>query len=100
MSDQITPKLLAEYARRIRVQPPGAQDPQDWGEMTDLFGRAFDAAAARIAELEREIAVRDRALRNAIRDFSGCGDEQVTEDVGEYLNAARAELAEEAETDD
>ena len=66
MDQHITPKLLQEYAQRIAIQPPGAQDPQDWAEMTTMFARAFRAAAARIAQLEAEVQVRDRALAREI----------------------------------
>jgi hypothetical protein len=68
MEQHITPKLLREYAQRIAIQPPGAQDPQDWHEMTNLFARAFDHSAAEIERLTAEVAVRDRALEYAVED--------------------------------
>ncbi len=70
MSEPVTPNLMQEYAHRLLVQPPGAQDPQDWAEMTTMFARAFRAAAARIAQLEAEVQVRDRALALAGLDVA------------------------------
>ncbi len=95
MDQHITPKLLQEYAQRIAIQPPGAQDPQDWDEMTTMFARAFNAAAAEIERLNSEVAVRDRAL-----DSMACalvGPSRVHIRVASDIVAARAELAREQE---
>jgi hypothetical protein len=95
----ITPKLLQEYARRLLVQPPGVHDPQDWDEMTTMFARAFNAAAARIEELDREVQVRDRALALAGLEVAGFYEEAAVA-VSNYLLQARAELAREEGTAD
>lgn len=56
MSDLITPERLREFAFRIAVQPAGNHDPQDWAEMTDMFERAFRAAADKIDRLAADNA--------------------------------------------
>lgn len=103
MDQHITPKLLREYAQRIAIQPPGAQDPQDWDEMTTMFARAFNAAAAEIERITAEVAVRDRALEEACKtrplllcNTPGAGDcrHQTAEF---YMQIAREALAREQE---
>lgn len=96
MDQHITPKLLREYAQRIAIQPPGAQDPQDWDEMTTMFARAFNAAAAEIERLNSEVAVRDRALATACLDITGY-HEEANVAVSGYMASVRAELAREQE---
>ena len=96
MDQHITPKLLREYAQRIAIQPPGAQDPQDWDEMTTMFARAFNAAAAEIERLTAELEVRDRALATACLDITGY-HEEANVAVSGYMASVRAELAREQE---
>lgn len=95
MSEPVTPNLMQEYAHRLLVQPPGAQDPQDWAEMTTMFARAFNAAAE-IERLNSEVAVRDRALATACLDITGY-HEEANVAVSGYMASVRAELAREQE---
>ncbi len=92
---QITPEDVRSMGRELKVARGGV------GEILQARARATcDSAADEIERLGREVAVRDRALEAAVRQFSGCSDEQVREDIAELLADARAEItAEEAATD-